>query len=404
MKIGIHRVISGRDFNENHRASTPLELLFDLVYVIAIAAAVEGLHHSLAEHHMTTGIILYFQGFFFLWWAWINFTWFASAYDTDDTKYRLLTMVQMLGSLIFAAGLSYQFSEHPIYSLGLVGFIIMRIAMIFQWLRAAKEDKKYRKACKRYALGISVVQICWIGFFLSPIEIQQWLIYVLIFAEIYVPYWAEGKQLTTTWHPHHIAERYGLLLIIVLGEGLMGISNTLKVLVEGGESWMNVIIPIGFSTVMIVFLLWWIYFQTPWGKILEKKRAQNIAFIFGYGHYFIFTSVATVGAGLELVADALRHTDGSSHAVSPYLAITVLSLSIGVFLFFNTLSRLLILGKSISLFYTLLVAFTITAIPILSIHNGLNILPTLLLNLAGVVVYLLINSWHLCKNELHTKY
>ena len=49
--------------------------------------------------------------FFAIWWAWMNFTWFASAYDTDDAPYRVLTLVQMAGVLVLAAGVPTAFDD-----------------------------------------------------------------------------------------------------------------------------------------------------------------------------------------------------------------------------------------------------------------------------------------------------
>lgn len=56
--------MSGRNPNEHHRVATPLELLFDLVYVVAIAAAASGLHHALAHHHIASGLLNYALAFF----------------------------------------------------------------------------------------------------------------------------------------------------------------------------------------------------------------------------------------------------------------------------------------------------------------------------------------------------
>jgi len=62
--------LSSRSTDEEHRAATPLELMFDLAAVIAIAAA-----------HFADGIIAFLYSFFMIWIAWLNYTWFASAYD-----------------------------------------------------------------------------------------------------------------------------------------------------------------------------------------------------------------------------------------------------------------------------------------------------------------------------------
>jgi low temperature requirement protein LtrA len=63
-----------------------------------------GLHHAAANDHLGDGVLGYAMVFFAIWWAWMNFTWFASAYDTDDIPYRLTTLVQIAGALILAAG------------------------------------------------------------------------------------------------------------------------------------------------------------------------------------------------------------------------------------------------------------------------------------------------------------
>ena len=94
-----------RDMNEHARASTPLELFFDLVTVIAIASAAAGLHHGLLEGHIVESLLKYLGAFFAIWWAWMNYSWFASAYDNDDTLFRLLTLWIMAGALTMAAGI-----------------------------------------------------------------------------------------------------------------------------------------------------------------------------------------------------------------------------------------------------------------------------------------------------------
>jgi len=117
------------------RASTSLELFFDLCFVVAVAQASSGLHHDLSEGHVTDGVSGYLFIFFAVWWAWMNFTWFASAYDTDDVAYRLTTLVQMAGALVFAAGVPRAFVGGDFVVITL-GYVIMRLAMVTQWLSA----------------------------------------------------------------------------------------------------------------------------------------------------------------------------------------------------------------------------------------------------------------------------
>ncbi|TQL70843.1 low temperature requirement A protein (LtrA), partial [Nocardioides albertanoniae] len=97
--------MTGRDPQEEHRASTPLELLFDLTFVVAFGTSGNELAHQLAAGHVTAGIIAFCFATFAICWAWINYSWMASAYDTDDWAFRLLTMVQMVGVIVMALGL-----------------------------------------------------------------------------------------------------------------------------------------------------------------------------------------------------------------------------------------------------------------------------------------------------------
>src|SRR4029450_13759043 len=107
-----HRVrMGGRDPSEGNRTATPLELLFDLTFVIAFGAASNELAHQLAEGHLGTALLGFSFATFGVAWAWINFSWFASACDTADWVFRLATMVQMLGVLIFALGLPDMFAS-----------------------------------------------------------------------------------------------------------------------------------------------------------------------------------------------------------------------------------------------------------------------------------------------------
>ena len=105
------RPMRARDSDEQHRSATPLELFFDLCFVVAVAQAAGSLHHALVEDHLKQAALGYPMVFFAIWWAWMNFTWFSSAYDTDDVVYRLATLVQIAGVLILAAGVPRAFND-----------------------------------------------------------------------------------------------------------------------------------------------------------------------------------------------------------------------------------------------------------------------------------------------------
>src|SRR5690349_7784232 len=77
-----------RSPQEAHRVATPLELFFDLVFVVAVSQAAVQLHHAIIEGHGGEAGFSFGLLFFGIWWAWMNFTWFASSFDTNDIPYR----------------------------------------------------------------------------------------------------------------------------------------------------------------------------------------------------------------------------------------------------------------------------------------------------------------------------
>jgi low temperature requirement protein LtrA len=285
-----------RDTREPHRVATPLELLFDLCFVVAIALVAQLLHHAITDGDVLHGIVAYLTVFFSVWWAWMNFTWFASAYDTDDIAYRLTTLVQLAGVLVLAAGVTDAFHGH--FGTVTVGYVIMRTALVTQWLRASAGDPDgrsgSRRTARRMAAGVSACMIGWALILLTHGTTYLVLFFVMVAAELAVPLWAE-RDFHTPWHPHHIAERYSLLFIIVLGEIVL--STTLAVQAGFGQDrlWW-----VAGSGLVIVFAFWWLYFDHPAHRLLVDNRH---AFVWGYGHYAVFASVAAIGAGIGAVVD-----------------------------------------------------------------------------------------------------
>ena len=79
-----------------HRAGTPLELLYDLTFATSFGLAASEVASVVADGHFVAGLVGFGFASFAICWAWINFSWFSSAYDTDDWVFRLATMVQMI--------------------------------------------------------------------------------------------------------------------------------------------------------------------------------------------------------------------------------------------------------------------------------------------------------------------
>ncbi|MER8086176.1 low temperature requirement protein A [Streptomyces sp. NPDC094048] len=310
--------MTARSRAEKHRASTPLELFFDLCFVVAVAQAGGRLLHAVAEGHAVTGIVSYAAVFFAIWWAWVNFTWFASAYDTDDPLYRVVTLVQITGVLIFAAGVPRAFDAGD-WTVGVAGYVVMRLALTSQWLRAAYcTQGSERRVALRYAVGITVVQLGWVGMLLLTDNsggARAAVFVVLVLAEMSVPALAERDR-ATSWHPRHIGERYGLFTIIVLGETIAAATVAVQQAVDEHDAFRE-LLPIAAGGLLIVFSAWWIYFAVP---IHDYLRGSREAFIWGYGHFLIFGSAAAIGSGIEV---AVEQAVGNAHVSNAVAAAAV---------------------------------------------------------------------------------
>jgi low temperature requirement protein LtrA len=286
-----------RDPGEAHRVATPLELLVDLCFVVAVAQVSARLHHGLVAGHVGDSLLGYAMVFFSIWWAWMNFSWFASAYDTDDVPYRLTVLVQIAGVLILAAGVPRGF-EAGDFRVITLGYGVMRAGLVTQWLRAAAADPAHRRTPLRYAAGVTACYAGWAALQLVPDgwHLAGWL--VLVPCELSVPIWAERFG-ATSWHPHHIAERYGLFTLIVIGESVLSATLAIQVAVDAGTASPGLLGVAG-GGLLILFAAWWIYFERPPQGLEFTSR---FAFLWGYGHLLIFSSAAALGAGLAVAAD-----------------------------------------------------------------------------------------------------
>jgi low temperature requirement protein LtrA len=324
--------MAGRDPHERGRASTPLELLFDLSFVVAFGTAADELAHFLVEDHVVDGVIGFCFAAFAVSWAWINFSWFASAYDTDDWLYRVTTMVQMVGVLVLALGVHDMFEslkegDHLDNSVMVLGYVVMRVPMLAQWARASYQDPERREICKIFIVTLTVSQLGWVGLLFLDLSVGATFacVVVLVVIELVGPFVAEHVRGGTPWHPHHIAERYGLMVIIALGEGLLGTTAALGALITV-TGWTFDAALLGLAGVALPFGMWWIYFVIPSGDLLHAYRSR--VFGWGYGHIPLFGAVVAVGAGLHAAAFALEH-----HSTLTATA-TLLSVAVPLGIFF----------------------------------------------------------------------
>jgi low temperature requirement protein LtrA len=360
-RISIRTRMAARDTDEANRASSPLELLFDLTFVVAVAQLAGELGKYIEAGRGPEAIVPFVMVFFAIWWAWMNFSWFASAYDTDDVPYRLLTLVQMAGVLVLAAGVPASFEHQNFFGITL-GYFIMRVGLVAQWGRAAIENPDGRATAVRYAIGVTVVQFGWLARLLLPTSAaNQWGTVYLAFAllvafEFAVPYWAERPGMTS-WHPHHIAERFGLFAIILLGEAVAVLAASSGVTVTAGDR-VGPLVAVGISALVVIFGLWWLYFLQPTGDGLAAHRSGS--FFWGYGHYFVFAALGAFGAGVEVVMTFA----GGHSTVAATVAVASVSIPVALYLVALIVAHLRILpGIGVHFWIVVPAALLILALP-----------------------------------------
>lgn len=306
-----------RDHDMAERPATPLELLFDLCFVVAVAVLAAELDHGIVDGHAPESGATYALLFIPIWWAWMSYTWFATAFSHDDPLTRLLTLLQMAGVLAVAAAIpaAWQGELLP-FSLA---YAAMRLPLVLQWVRSARDDPPHRAFALTYASGSVMAQLLWVAGAALASPATAVLFMAALATELATPILAVRRSPDRVFHPGHIAERYGLFTIIVLGETILAVSVGLRDTLdgEGGLGSAPVIVA---SALVIAFGLWWIYFDALGRDALTSNR--KAAFVWGYGHYALFAAVAAIGAGIQAQLH-LAHSDHGPDQLTQAAAVAV---------------------------------------------------------------------------------
>lgn len=303
VRLRLTRMVPRRP-DEPGRVASTLELFFDLVFVIGVSATATQLHHAMSAGEWAHGLVTYAMVFFAIWWAWMNFTWFGTSFSTDDWLYRVVTIVQMGGVLVLAAGVGPAFRSRD-FTVIVIAYVVMRVAMIVQWLRASRGGGRLRRSALSYAVGIGAVQALWVAFLFVPRAVQLPAFLLFALAEISVPVLAERRE-RTPWHPEHIAERYGSFTLILLGESLLASASAIIGAFDRVES-LGSLIGIAVLALVSTACVWWIYFWPPHHRAITSFASS---LRFGYAHYIVFAAAGAFSAGIGVEIDRLAGESG----------------------------------------------------------------------------------------------
>ena len=278
------------------RSSTWLELFFDLCFVVAVAALARGLHHDPNLEGM-----LRFLGLFVpVWWSWMIFTWYATSFDNDDVPYRVTLFVAMLSIL----GLAASVGRIGVDPLAVVGFVLayslMRLLVAGLFVRAGRNvPADLRPFVAYYAAGNIIGATIWLSSLLVPAPFRYVLWAVGLAVELLGPILAvmtlDNPRIT--FHPRHIAERYGLFTIIVLGESVLAVTSG-----TAGTDWAPAAMLTAVAGFVAAACIWWLYFDHVGSSGIEL--GPRPAFYWGYGHYAVYAGIAAFGVGVLLAIEA----------------------------------------------------------------------------------------------------
>jgi low temperature requirement protein LtrA len=251
---------------------------------------------------------------------------------------------------------SIEHGDHIDNRVMVAGYVVMRIALVGQWLRAATQDPEHRSACLTYVTAVTTAQAGWAAslFLHTSVPVTFVVVALLIAVEFLGPWLAETRKGGTPWHAHHIGERYGLLAIIALGEGVVGTVASLTAVISA-QGWTFDAVFVVVAGVGLTFGMWWTYFVLPQADLLHAYRDRS--FWFGYFHIVVFGAIVATGAGLHAAAYYIEHHSKLGSVE------TVLSVALPVGVYIASVYLLYMwMVRTVDAFHVLLVALTVVVL------------------------------------------
>ncbi len=282
--------------SEEERHATWLELFYDLIFVAAIAQLAQKLYEDISLPSFFSVVVLFLP----IWLSWFGTTLYATRFDTDDLGHRLLTALGMLAIAAMAVNIRHGLNET---SAGFAfSYAISRIVLVIEYLRVRQHIVSTRSLTSLYALGFGIAATIWLvsSFVPSPLRFVLWFFGLSI--DFATPL-SVGK-LDAEFAPHasHLPERFGLFILIVLGESIGAVVNGIV-----GHQWTTSSAIAAVFGISIAFSLWWIYFENLGGSAIQvarKCRRLRAYQIWLYAHLPLAIGITATGAGVRHVVSS----------------------------------------------------------------------------------------------------
>ena len=283
---GDHPRLRINETAEELRHATWLELFYDLVFVVAVAQ----LAHHLEEHLTVEGFLVFAALYVPVWWAWTGQTFYANRFDTDDTLHRLTSFLQVSAVAVLAASTSEATGERS--TAFALAYAAVRFVLVIEYLRARKWVPEARPLIDHYLTGFGLAATLWA---LSPLldePDRYWVWGLAMLIDLGTPLLSRKQQSKLPPQSQHLPERFGLFVVIVLGEAFAGVIAGLT----GGELSITTF-SIAAAGIILAVGIWWIYFADVAESVALRTRVAGQVWV--YGHLVLFICVTAVGVGID---------------------------------------------------------------------------------------------------------
>ena len=272
---------------------TPLELFFDLVFVLALTQCTTLIAHTPTWEGMLKGLLVLGM----LWWSWVGYAWLTSVLDPEEGAVRLVIFVAMAAFLVAALCVPGAFGDEAL--LFACAYAVVRVAHIVLFMLASREDSALRQS----VLGLAGSTAVGSGllFFAAAtsgaVQIAIWGLALLLDAGGPLLFGQDGWKLV----PGHFAERHGLIVIIALGESIVAIGVGAKASIDAG------VVVAALLGVVVGAALWWVYFDVTaivaarrLAKASEGRERNGVARdSYSYLHFPMVAGIALIAVGLK---------------------------------------------------------------------------------------------------------
>jgi low temperature requirement protein LtrA len=298
---------------QRHRRVSWLELFYDLAFVALVAQ----LSHQLAAHISWEGLAGYLLLFLPVWWVWIAGTYYNERFETEGMESRVFTFLQMLPVAAMAV-FAYEALETTGAQFALA-YATARAFHVFLWALAGYYVPMARPMTNRFVAGFSVSILLFIcSAFVEP-PVRYWLWIGGLTFDLLTPVFTRNYQMrlpriSTSKYP----ERFGLFVIIMLGETVVGTVNGL--IANHDRTWT-----VGVNAILgmaLAFGLWWVYFDFVARR--PAKPAIWWTMLWGYLHLPLVMGLVAIGAGTLVLVGNLGDAAGAKQLIAASVGVTLL--------------------------------------------------------------------------------